>query len=221
MCGRFTLSVDFETIKMAFNIFNITGRFDHVPRYNIAPTQMIPVIAGNNPGREISIMRWGLIPFWAKDPKIGHSMFNARAETIDQKPAFRDSFRSRRCLVPADGFFEWKRTAKLKLPMRFVLPDRSVFAFAGIWDRWEDPAGKEVLSCSIITTAANSFMAGIHERMPAILKPEDYSGWLEAGHKELLQPYPGEMDVYEVPPLVNSPRNDIPECIEKVIKNDF
>lgn len=222
VCGRFTLTVDHETIADHFHV-DVSG-IDHRPRYNIAPGQPVPVITGFAGECKITMMRWGLIPHWAKDVSIGNKLINARAETIDKKPAFRESFLRQRCLVPADGFYEWKKDdGNKKIPFRIVLPDRKVFAFAGIWDSWVSPTGSCINSFSIITVEANGYMAPIHERMPAILADEEMQAlWLDYRHavelKRLLMPYTGQLEAYEVSRLVNSPAVDDPRCIaEQVI----
>lgn len=211
MCGRFILSADAEAIR---EHFRVAGKFQHQPRYNIAPSQLIPVVAGGPGKREITLMRWGLIPRWAKDAGAGYKMINARAETIDKKPAFRDSLRRRRCLVPADGFYEWKKTEGGKQPFFLFLPGRTLFAFAGIWDRWMTPKGGEILTCSIITVEAGGFMREIHDRMPVILNCcEQYDSWLLEGSSGLLNPYGGPMEARPVSSLVNSPRQEGAELI--------
>lgn len=219
MCGRFTLVADIKTLSAVFYLRE--NIFDHVPRYNIAPGQDIPVITGNPGGREISGMKWELIPHWAKDKKSGYKMINARAETIDNKPAFRGPFLHRRCLIPADGFYEWKKLNGAKQPVYITLPGRTVFAFAGIWNRWTAPDGEAVYSCSIITTSCNEYIRAIHDRMPVILDQEqEHQAWLEMDEpvllKRMLRPYQGEMTVYPVSKLVNSPKIDGRQLIEPV-----
>lgn len=215
MCGRFTLAVELSTMIKVFKLRFKSESFVYSKRYNIAPSQNIPVITGKEDQRKISLLRWGLIPHWAKDASIGNRLINARAETIDQKPAFKHSFLQRRCLIPADGFYEWKKQAGRKIPMRITLPDKDVFAFAGIWTRWRAPDGRDVYSCSIITTEPNDFMRDIHNRMPVILAGEnDYQTWLESDDvsrlKEMLQPYSNQMTAQKVSSLVNSPKHDHP-----------
>ncbi len=215
ICGRFTLTVAPETISKTFRV---PGSIPYFPRYNIAPGQAVPVIVGGDSGRLLKIMRWGLIPYWAKDASIGGRLINARAETVLSKPAFRDSFRfRRRCLVPADGFYEWKREGRRSTPYRIVLPGKEVFAFAGLWDRWDSPEGS-VFSFAIITTGASESMKQIHSRMPVVLSAEEeYEEWLGAGDfhilRKLLRPYEGRLHIYPVTRLVNSPKNDMPELI--------
>lgn len=216
MCGRFMLSTGAEALK---SHFQCAGDYDFAPHVNIAPGMHIPVITGGAGGRDISLMRWGLIPHWAKEHKTGYKMFNARAETVGQKPAFRDAFRLRRCLVPAGGFYEWRREDGRKSPMLITIPGKPLFAFAGIWDRWTAPQGAVIHSCSIITVPANAFMRDIHDRMPVLLTGErDYQMWLEAppaAVKELLQPYQGAMEAYRVSEIVNKPGVNSPLCVAR------
>ncbi len=197
MCGRFILSTEAETMERVFEIKVDTASF--VPRYNIAPGQNISVIISGPEKREHIMMRWGLIPHWAKDIKNGYKMINARAETIDQKPAFKKAFLYQRCLIPANGFFEWKLTDGKKQPMLIKLADNTLFAFPGIWDTWESPKGDIINSCSIITVSANDFVKEIHHRMPVIFnKPNEYQDWLSSDRypldiKDMLLPYAGEL----------------------------
>ena len=193
------------------------------PRYNVAPTQTVPIVRparGDRRDRELAMVRWGLIPFWAKNAKIGAKMINARAEGIAEKPAFRAALKSRRCLVPADGLYEWQATPGRKVPWRIPLKDSEPFAFAGLRERWDKaPDGVAVESCTIVTTIANQLLRPLHDRMPVILAPDDHAAWLgeDAARDvaELLRPYPSEaMWAYRVSPVVNSPKNDGPECIE-------
>lgn len=221
MCGRFTLTVDWPALSTAFRV-NAAG-FAHRPRYNIAPGQDIPVITAEAGAREARSMRWGLVPHWAKDLQTGYKMINARAETIDRKASFRQSFYHRRCLVPANGFYEWRRENNKKQPVRITLPGQPVFAFAGIWDRWVSPGNGEIIySCSIITTTASEALRPVHDRMPVILTGDrEYDQWLNAGQpavlKELLRPYAGDMEIYPVSTAVNSPQADHPGLIKKSI----
>ncbi|OPX87626.1 SOS response-associated peptidase [Pelotomaculum sp. PtaB.Bin117] len=216
MCGRFTLSTEPDELRIHFML---EESFEHTPQYNIAPGADIPVIINNSGVRKVSLMHWGLVPRWSKDKKAGYKMINARAETVEQKPAFRDAFMRRRCLVPADGFFEWRREGGKKAPMYITLPGKSLFAFAGIWDCWKAPDGKIINSCSIITTAANALMRDIHDRMPVILAGEsEYKAWLKAERvraRELLRPYKGILTAYNVSTIVNSPGMNSPLCIER------
>lgn len=216
MCGRFTLATDLTTIKGVFQLQD--NIFDYIPRYNIAPSQMILSITGGPDGRQVNRMRWGLIPHWSRETELSYKMFNARAESIDRKPAFRESFHQRRCLIPADGFYEWKNTVGGKQPVRIIIPGKPVFAFAGIWDSWLAPSGKNIHSCSIITTTASEMIRAIHDRMPVILeRVQDHRSWLDSNNEEalksLLRPYCGEIEAYPVPLLVNSTRLDEPGLI--------
>lgn len=194
MCGRFSLTVEGKDLVAYFHIQQ--GQNYYQPNYNIAPGQKIPVVTGAYNKRRLSLMRWGLIPSWAKEPSVGYKMFNARAETIDQKPSFRNAFFRRRCLIPADSFYEWRQ--KGEDPFRIYLPHQPLFALAGIWELWQPQEGEAVLSCSIITTEPNAFMQQIHNRMPVIFDDEErMRTWLEGTNpahlKELLVPYRGEM----------------------------
>jgi len=217
MCGRFTLTADVSTLQDAFPFVNMPEGLQ--PRFNIAPSQPVAVVP--NDGRnQLDYFVWGLIPSWAKDPSIGNRMINARAETVLEKPSFRNAFRRRRCLVLADGFYEWKQGERGKTPMYIRLTSGKPFAFAGLWESWNAPDGSNVLSCTIITTQPNDLMATIHNRMPVILPEQAYPAWLETGEgdtkglTELLVPYSAqEMQAYPVSPLVNSPKNDVPELI--------
>jgi putative SOS response-associated peptidase YedK len=223
MCGRYRLVRKKEVLA---EIFDAGTDEDWVPRYNVAPSQDAPVIRQDaiQPTRSLSLMRWGLIPFSAKDPKVGFKMINARAETIAEKPAFRELLQSRRCLIPADGFYEWAKEGKAKVPYCFTLADDSVFAFAGLWDRWKNPQGEQVQTCSIITTNANPLVSEIHDRMPVILEPASYNLWLDPGFKkvdplvELLRPYrANSMRSWRVSSRVNSVLNDDAACIQEFL----
>lgn len=217
MCGRFTLTQSAETIAEAFQLDQVPK---FVPGYNIAPTQPVPAIQADQQGeRSFNYLYWGLIPSWSKDPSIGAKMINARAETVTEKPSFRTAFKRRRCLIVADGFYEWQRTGGKKQPYYFQLNDHQVFGFAGLWEHWHSPEGDELQSCTILTTEANAAMRSIHDRMPVILQPQDYDLWLDPTVQTserllpLLQPYPAEMQHYPVSTQVNSPQNDSPDCI--------
>ncbi len=222
MCGRFTLIADPNDLREAFPWVNIPEGIG--PRYNIAPSQPVAVIP-NDGKNQLDFFVWGLIPSWAKDPAIGNRMINARAETLPEKPSFRNAFRRRRCLIPASGFYEWKQVAgqKSKTPMYIRLKSGKPFALAGLWERWDAPDGSTVLSCTIVTTEPNELMREIHNRMPVILPQEAYKIWLDPAEPPLpslaglLQPYPAaEMTAYAVSRLVNSPDNDQPALIEPV-----
>jgi putative SOS response-associated peptidase YedK len=201
--------------------FETADEVDWEPRYNIAPSQSVGIIRQDRASsvRRFSLARWGLIPYWATDPSIGYKLINARSETVTSKPAFREAFESRRCLIPADGFYEWKREEKAKQPFHFGLQDDSLFAFAGLWDRWNDASGQVMESCSILTTAPNALLADVHDRMSVILSPEHYDLWLDPGFKrtaalkEMLSPFNATlMKRYPVSTRVNFVKNDDPEC---------
>lgn len=220
MCGRFTLTLDPGDLQQAFPDIQFPG--DWTPRFNIAPTQPVAVIA-NQAAHRVDFFTWGLIPSWAKDPEIGSRLINARAETLAEKPSFRSAYRRRRCLILADGFYEWQEIpgAKGKQPMFIHLKDRSPFAFAGLWELWHAPDASTIYSCTIITTQPNELMQPIHNRMPVILPPAAYAAWLDPAERQpdslspLLAPYPaGAMAAYPVSRQVNSPANDSPACIE-------
>ncbi|MBI1743431.1 SOS response-associated peptidase [Candidatus Acetothermia bacterium] len=219
MCGRFTLKSDPEEIE---ETFGAKVPVNYAPHYNIAPTQDVLVLLGDGSPR-IEAFRWGLIPSWAKDEKIGNKLINARAETIFEKPSFRSAVKSRRCLVIADGFYEWRQTELGKRPMHIRLKSKEPFGFAGLWESWNSPEGKVIKTCTIVTTDPNELMKAIHNRMPVILSKELQEIWLDAKLKTqaelelVLQAYPAkEMEAYEVSRLVNSPTNDKPECVEPV-----
>ena len=225
MCGRYTLSVPLSNLVDTFDIE--PPDFEYPPRFNIAPTQDAPVIAQDRAGRRIGVLRWGLIPPWAKDVALGSRLINARAETVSQKPAFRRAFRSRRCLVPADGFFEWKRVEEdgvgkgIKVPYWIHRADRTPFLMAGLWERWEPGEGSPVFSFTILTTEAAPAIREIHARMPVILPGEAHEAWLNAdtppeGLLPLLRPSSEDLQAHPVSTLVNSPRNDLPECIDPI-----
>ncbi len=239
MCGRFNLRATPKEVAAAFRVRDVPH---FTPRFNIAPTQ--PVIVVRELGaqqlaieREVPLtdasedrivrsatwMQWGLVPHWADDPSIGSRMINARAESVARKPAFRAAFRRRRCLIPASGFYEWKKTPGGKQPYHVYLPGRKVFGFAGIWEHWCGADGSELLSCAIITTDANELVAQVHDRMPVIVPPEAYDLWLQPEGvslhelESLLRPYPaGEMAMVPISRRINNPRNDDPECLRPV-----
>ena len=220
MCGRFTLGATAATLAAQFDLANVPT---WTPRYNIAPTQEVLVVLQSSPqaNREARLHRWGLIPPWAKDPSIGNRMINARAETVATKPAFRRAFKERRCLLLADGLYEWQRQERRKQPFYIRLRDGRPFAFAGLWEHWEGSEGMAIQSCTILTTTSNEVVGRIHDRMPVILSPTDYDRWLDPSIQEpavlqtLLRPYPAdEMTTYPVSTLVNSPANDNPGCTE-------
>jgi len=219
VCGRFTLTVDPADLQDAFPEFTFPGQF--AARFNIAPTQPVLVIPNDSAGRA-DFFVWGLIPSWAKDPSIGAHMINARAETLAEKPSFRSAYRYRRCLILADGFYEWQAQvgSKVKIPHYIRLKSGRPFAFAGLWGDWHAPDGSQIKSATIITTQPNELIARLHNRMPVILPPDTYARWLDPAPRQpanlqgLLAPYPAEaMSAHPVSTLVNSPANDLPECI--------
>ena len=228
MCGRFTLHHTAEEIATRFQIQEVL--FDAGPRYNIAPSQPIATIAQQDGARVLLSSRWGLIPSWAKDPAIGNRMINARAETLREKPAFKTALSRRRCLIPADGFYEWsppakanaqtKKAAKEKTPHYIRMKSGELFALAGLWDEWKSPAGETVRSCTIITTVPNEIITPLHHRMAVILKPEGEETWLDPELKDvdelsqLLQPYANDaLEFYSVSRRVNAPAFDEESCI--------
>jgi len=222
MCGRYSFTQLAETIAEQFQVKEVPSLS---PRYNIAPTQPVPTVSvsSETTERQFKMLRWGLIPSWAKDTKMGAKLINARAETVREKPAFRAAFKKRRCLVLADGFYEWQTQDGSKQPFYFRVEDGKPFAFAGLWERWEKGEGEAIESCTILTTEANELMRTIHHRMPVILHPKDYEQWLEKemGNPDILQsflqPYPSEqMTNYPVSTKVNNPKNDRPECIQPI-----
>jgi putative SOS response-associated peptidase YedK len=221
MCGRYTLASAIKAWEERFQIK--FGDQLTAPRYNVAPGQVAPVIIQPD-GRRVAGMRWGLVPRWAKDEMIGNKMINARAETLTERPSFRKPLERSRCLIPADGFYEWrpKPGGKGKQPIRFVLKSGEPFAFAGLHDSWRGPDGKILDTFTIITTTPNELVAKVHNRMPVIMARDQEAHWLApnidgAELTHLLSPFAADqMDCYEVSPLVNSPANDRPECVEKV-----
>lgn len=215
MCGRYSFILEDEMIRERFGVTVRSAIYK--ARYNCAPTQKLSVISNENPG-ELSLYRWGLIPHWAKDISIGNKLINAKSETILEKPAFKNSFRSKRCLVLSDGFYEWKK-GTVRTPFRITRRDGSAFAMAGIWDQWTNPEGEEIRSFAILTTSPNSLMKKIHDRMPVILDRENEKNWIEdtspEGLLELLKPCSASsLIAYPVSTLVNSPRNDSKEILE-------
>jgi putative SOS response-associated peptidase YedK len=219
MCGRFTLSAPSEEIG---DLFGVEIGAALAPRYNIAPTQPVVAVRVEGGRRRLVRLRWGLIPAWADDPAIGNRMINARAETAAEKPSFRQAFRSRRCLVAADGFFEWQKRAGKKQPFHIHLRDRGPFAIAGLWERWSK-GSEPVESCTLLTTSANALVSPIHDRMPVILAPADFDTWLDPALTDvervqaLLRPHDaGAMAATPVGTLVNNPRCDEPACVAAV-----
>ena len=224
MCGRFSLLDSPEDLAREFDLSLDEARrvASSGPRYNVAPSDSVFGVRSrtSGDGREAVILRWGLVPHWAKSAELGARMINARSETVAQKPAFRDPFRQRRCLIPASGFYEWQRRPGGKQPHFICRPDKRVFAFAGLWDRWTAPPAEPLESCTILTTRPNSVVEPIHDRMPVILQPDDYGLWLDPAAESaelmgLLHPCaPGLLISYEVSTLVNKPENDVPQCLE-------
>ncbi|HEY3781934.1 MAG TPA: SOS response-associated peptidase [Fimbriimonadaceae bacterium] len=238
MCARFTLRVSAEAMKELFDLDELP---ELLVRYNIAPTQDVSAVTQSREGeRMLRPLRWGLVPSWAKSLAVGSTMINARSESLHERGAFRTAFEKRRCLIPSDGFFEWKEVTPeeeqgslfgeptkvkagkpKKQPYHFTLRDGKPFAFAGLWERWSDPEGHVVDTCTIVTTAANELVAKLHDRMPVILAPEDYALWLDrhecdtAKLMPLMSPYPSErMKATAVNPVVGNSRIDTPECVQ-------
>jgi putative SOS response-associated peptidase YedK len=228
MCGRFTLTADPETLQQIFALGNssqtsLAALAEHHARYNIAPSQPVAAITASlEEGRRFEYFQWGLIPSWAKDAKIGYKMINARAETLAEKPSFRTALKRRRCLILADGFYEWQRAGGAKIPMYIQLKTGEPFAFAGLYEFWKPPESEELIkSCTLITTTPNSLMEKIHDRMPVILQPQVYADWLAPGDQPaeamlaLLKPYAAaQMKATQVSPRVNNPRLESPDCIQ-------
>ena len=220
MCGRFTLHHSTREIAERFAVQQVM--FEFPPRYNIAPSQPVAVITQNGV-RALGAHRWGLVPSWAKDPQIGNRLINARAETLAEKPSFKNALTRRRCLIPADGFYEWKKAGKASTPLRVHMDGDALFALAGLWEEWNAPDGSPLRTCTIITTAPNQLMASIHNRMPAILQPEDEATWLDPNLKDvpeilsLLHPYPdGALESHIVSHRVNAPAFDDESCIAAI-----
>jgi len=218
MCGRYELHTHPAALALAFGLAHPPAI---APRYNIAPMQDVPVVRGSRTGeRELAQVRWGLVPRWAKDPSIGARMINARAETLAEKPAFRTSLRRHRCLMPADGFYEWKAVPGAgKQPYHIGMKDGALFALAGLTERWLSPEGETLDTCTIVTTQANALLDPLHDRMPLIIAPADYERWLDVRNEEvadLLVPYPSEaMAYYPISTRVNAVRNDDAQVIER------
>ncbi|MEK5520685.1 hypothetical protein B5V89_19090 [Heyndrickxia sporothermodurans] len=221
MCGRFNLYSSIEDLMERFDLTN-WEMIEFSPKYNIAPSQEVLAIVEGEKGNRGGFLRWGLVPSWAKDPKIGYKMINARAETIDEKPSFKRLLARRRCLIIADGFYEWKKEGNRKTPYHIHLKDKQPFAFAGLWDRWNQ-GGKTIQSCTIITTEANKLMRDIHDRMPVILTKESEQVWLDRSIQEekqlksLLSPFDSTlMEAYTISEIVNSPKNEGAEILNSL-----
>jgi putative SOS response-associated peptidase YedK len=219
MCGRFTLIAPGEAVA---DLFQLSTAPSLAPRFNIAPTQPVAAVRVNRESgeRELTHFQWGLIPSWAKDPSIGSRMINARSETAAEKPSFRTAFKYRRCLVPADGFYEWQKLNGKKQPVRIHMQDGKPFAIAGLWEHWSSPDGSEIESCTLLTTEPNELLKPVHNRMPVILAPKDFELWLDPGAQHpaevqpLLRPYPADdLTYYPVSTFVNNSRNEDPQCI--------
>ncbi|GKU78518.1 SOS response-associated peptidase [Paenibacillus sp. L3-i20] len=219
MCGRYTITITLDELMVRYMIDETMVPF-HRPKYNVAPSQQVLAIISDGTRNRMGELKWGLVPAWADDPKVGFSMINARAETAATKPAFKEPFLRKRCLLPADSFYEWKVTSQGKQPMRIVKKDRSVFSMAGLYEIWISPSGEKLSSCTILTTRPNEVVAPIHDRMPVILQPEQESLWLDrqlqnvAILSSMLQPYPSELlEAYPVGNAVGNVRNDDPSLV--------
>ena len=225
MCGRFTQSSSLDEIAAALEVAKMVADKSR-PRYNIAPTQDVAAVRETSGEREMRVLKWGLVPAWAKDVEIGSRLINARAETVTEKPSFREAFKRRRCLIPSDGFYEWKREGTRKQPYYFRMKDERPFAFAVLWERWEGKGQMVIESCTILTTAANEVLAPVHDRMPVIIAPENYEPWLDMRQSAtdqllpLLRPYPAaEMTSFPVSVAVNNPRSEGAELIAPFINS--
>ncbi|WP_336764499.1 SOS response-associated peptidase [Paenibacillus sp. USHLN196] len=223
MCGRFTITDPLDSILDRYYA-SIADGFEYKPNYNAAPMQYIPTIIGSKNGNRLGALRWGLVPTWAKDDKIGNKMINARAETLAEKPSFKRLISSKRCIIPTNGFYEWKKEESTKRPMRILMKDDSIFSLAGLYDTWTDPDGNRLSTCTIITTEPNSLMEVIHNRMPVILRPEDEAEWLGRDNDDVqsllgfLKPYQAsEMRAYEVPKEVGNVRNNSVELLKEIV----
>jgi putative SOS response-associated peptidase YedK len=221
VCGRFTLRTKAEVLRAELDLAELPS--DLTARFNVAPTQPVAIVPNRVP-RRLGLVRWGLIPFWAKDPSIGNRQINARAETLLDKPAYREAFAQRRCLVVADGFYEWKKEGKRKIPIFIHRPDDAPFAFAGLWEVWRAPDGSKIASCAIVTTEPNDLLRPIHDRMPVILPREAWEKWLAPGAAPprdllaLLRPSPSDfLTTTVVSTYVNTPDHEGPECIEPAV----
>jgi putative SOS response-associated peptidase YedK len=223
MCGRFALRTSPRKLAREFNVEDAPQT---EARYNIAPTQTVLAVRREPDGRAIGLLKWGLVPSWAKDESIGAKLINARSETVLEKPSFREAFKRRRCIIPADGFYEWQRAGKSKQPYYFRLNEERPFGFAGLWEKWKTASGALLETCAILTTEANELLRPVHERMPVILHREDYDLWLEDDPrkldfvKELLRPYPAsEMVSYPVGAEVNNPGRVGEDLIKPLERN--
>lgn len=223
MCGRFTITIDEEMLMNTFELMNIPFAYER--SYNVAPSHMIPAIIADRGMNRVGQLKWGLVPSWAKDPAMGNKLINARAETLLDKPSFKQLVHRKRCVIPADGFYEWKVGAdSRKVPMRIRVNDQPLFAMAGLYDTWTTPDGSKLHTCTIITTEANEFVQPIHHRMPVILPREHLALWLDRSVSDwdqlrpLLNPYPADrMNAYEVSPQVGNVKNNHPGCIKPIL----
>lgn len=224
MCGRYQLKTQAGRLADLFHALYVEGADLIVPRYNIAPGTPVLVVRDTPMGRAIEHVRWGLVPAWAEDPKVGYKMINARSETAVSKPAFKSAMKYRRCIVPCSGFYEWKKIdSRTRLPHHITVEGVDAFGLAGLWERWQDPAGNELETCTILTCGPNEMMADLHERMPVILGPDEYDSWLDPDQQDadaaarLLRPYPaGQMAAWPVSTYVNKAGNEGQRCIEPV-----
>jgi putative SOS response-associated peptidase YedK len=224
MCGRFTLTATVDELIDRFDIEYFTEQESYEPNYNIAPSQAVIAVINNGQNNKMGYLKWGLVPSWAKDPSVGNRLINARSESLQEKPSFRIPFQKKRCLIVADSFYEWKRIEdKKKIPMRIKLKSNQLFAMAGLWESWKTPEGKSLFTCTVITTSPNQLVKDIHDRMPVILQPKDEKKWLDPRIQDpqilqpLLVPLPeGLMDVYEVSSMVNSPKHNSIDLIQKI-----
>ena len=222
MCGRYSLFADFREIEERFGEATFEED-EYEESYNIAPSQMVLSVINDGVKNRLGYLKWGLVPSWAKDSKVGFKMINARAETVHEKPNFRAAFKKKRCLIVADSFYEWKRTENRKVPMRIKMKNNELFAMAGLWESWKSPSGELVHTCTILTTEPNDLMSTIHDRMPVILKQKDEQTWLnpEVMTIDELKPFMiplenGLLEAYEVSDKVNSPKNNASDLIVKV-----
>ncbi|WP_019639808.1 SOS response-associated peptidase [Paenibacillus fonticola] len=227
MCGRFTITVPYSDLLIRYYIDEDTN-INYVPSYNAAPMQYIPSVVRGKNGNRIGVLRWGLVPSWAKDDKGGSKMINARSETLTEKPSFKRLIASRRCIIPADGFYEWQQRGMSKQPFRITLKDESLFSFAGLYDIWTNQEGNKLATCTIITTEPNSLMADIHNRMPVILHKENEAEWVDRDNKDvpallkLLRPYEADkMRAYPVSSAVGNVRNNSVELLEDTTPTDI
>jgi putative SOS response-associated peptidase YedK len=218
MCGRYVLIAEPQQVQREFDLSSTPTL---APRYNIAPTQPVAIITNEKPD-ELTIVKWGLVPSWSKDPKVGSKMINARSDTAHEKPSFRSAFKRRRCLIPVSGFYEWKTSDDSKQPHYIFVKDKDVFSFAGLWEVWHGPDGEQLWTCSILTTDANEKIEDLHNRMPVILDGDDRKTWLDedaevAELRLLMKPFDSDkMDYYPVSKAVNTPRNDDPSLLERI-----